>query len=406
MTDDFDAPLGHGPQPRRRFNFPKVATAAIGAALAAVVAAFALWTLFVEDPLGGEPSAVVSAELAVPERSAEPRAKLPDAPGAKATAPAGAAPPSPNAAPAEAGEKPPAPGTKTVTIIDGTSGKREQVTIAAAPEPGKALGPDARLTEDSRHGPIPKVGPDGARPADVYAAAAGVSAGRNSGPLIAIVVGRLGVSGNALSNVLAKLPAPVTLAFTPYGNDLGRAVGRARSEGHEILLQVPMEPVDYPENDPGPQTLLTSLPPDQNTDRLQWSMSRFAGYVGVANFMGSRFIGNEQAMAAVLREVGKRGLIFFDDGASGRALAGQVASANNVSFAKADVVIDAAPTPAETAAALARLEATARERGDAVGVATALPVTIDRLAAWAKAASERGFTLVPISVIANKPKSS
>ena len=57
-------------------------------------------------------------------------------------------------------------------------------------------------------------------------------------------------------------------------------VARARGEGHEVLLQVPMEPFDYPDNDPGPQTLLTSLDAGQNIDRLHWLMSRFQGYVG------------------------------------------------------------------------------------------------------------------------------
>ncbi len=51
----------------------------------------------------------------------------------------------------------------------------------------------------------------------------------------------------------------------PYGADVERLVARARGEGHEILLQVPMEPFGYPDNDPGPQTLLTSLTPEQNS---------------------------------------------------------------------------------------------------------------------------------------------
>ena len=50
-----------------------------------------------------------------------------------------------------------------------------------------------------------------------------------------------------------------------------------------------MEPFDYPDNDPGPQTLLTSLTPDQNIDRLHWLMSRFQGYVGIVSYMGARF---------------------------------------------------------------------------------------------------------------------
>ena len=167
-----------------------------------------------------------------------------------------------------------------------------------------------------------------------------------------------------------------------------------------------MEPFDYPDNDPGPHTLLTSIDAGQNLDRLHWLMSRFQGYVGVVNYMGGRFTASEQGMGPVLREAGLRGLIYLDDGSSARSLASQIAGANNLPFAKAEVVIDAVPTSAEIDRALGRLETAARERGTAVGVAGALPVAIDRIAKWAKAAEGRGFTLVPISAVANKPKSS
>ena len=104
----------------------------------------------------------------------------------------------------------------------------------------------------------------------------------------------------------------------------------------------------------------------------------------------------------MLREAAKRGLIYLDDGSSPRSLASQIAGANNLAFAKADVVIDAVPTPAEIDRALARLETMARERGVAVGIAGALPVAIERIAKWAKAAESRGILLVPISAVANK----
>ena len=122
-----------------------------------------------------------------------------------------------------------------------------------------------------------------------------------------------------------KLPPAVTLAFTPYGSDPGKLAERARAQRHEILLQIPMEPFDYPDNDPGPQTLLTSLAPEQNIDRMHWMMSRFQGYVGVANYMGSRFTASDTAFAPVLREVAQRGLMYLDDGTSPRSLAGQIA---------------------------------------------------------------------------------
>jgi uncharacterized protein len=192
----------------------------------------------------------------------------------------------------------------------------------------------------------------------------------------------------------------------PYGSDVVGQAARARGEGHEILLQAPMEPFGYPDNDSGPQTLLTSLTPEQNLDRLYWMMSRFQGYVGIAGAMGARFTASEQAFSPVLRETAKHGLIFVDDGSNPRSVAGRVAGANNLPFAKADLIIDSVPTPAEIDHALGRLEMAARERGVAVGVSSALPVSIEQIAKWAKAAESRGLLLVPITAVALKAKQS
>jgi len=202
------------------------------------------------------------------------------------------------------------------------------------------------------------------------------------------------------------LPGPVTLALLPYGSDVERLATRARAAGHELLLQVPMEPFGYPDNDPGPQTLLSSLTPEQNLDRLYWAMSRFHGYVGIADFQGARFTASEQSFPPILREAAKRGLIFVDDGSNPRSIAGRFAGANNLPFAKADVVIDAVPTPVEIDRALGRLEMAARERGIAVGMSSALPVSIEHIAAFAKAAEGRGLLVVPISAVALKAKQS
>ena len=212
----------------------------------------------------------------------------------------------------------------------------------------------------------------------------------------------LGVSASGTTEAINKLPGPVTFAFTPYGPDLERVADKARSLGHESLLQVAMEPVDYPDNDPGPQTLLTSLSPEQNVDRLQWAMSRFQGYVGVVNQMGARFTASELSFTPILREIGKRGLIYVDDGSSLRSLASQIAGGGSLAFAKASVALDAVPTAADIDRALARLEGTARENGLAVGVAAVLPVSIDRIARWATMAEGRGFALVPISAAASR----
>ena len=146
-------------------------------------------------------------------------------------------------------------------------------------------GIDPRLLEKSRYGMIPVVS-DGLKPFTVYAAEADRAKAAKM-PVVAIVVGGLGVGAAKTTDAIMKLPPAVTLAFTPYGSDPAKLAERARAQRHEILLQIPMEPFDYPDNDPGPQTLLTTLSPKQNIDRLYWHLSRFQGYAGIANFMGA-----------------------------------------------------------------------------------------------------------------------
>jgi uncharacterized protein len=411
--DDLNAPLGQD----KRKSLPKLPTAA-PQILAAMLGLFGIvvvaWAIFVNDPLGGEPTAVVATGS-----TATAQGKTPATPGGDGQQhfrhdgqPTGTAASGKAAIPPAA---PPPPGSKTITIIDGSSGKHQDVIIpgksgALAPNLAPNLAPkmpgDQWLADLTRHGAIPRIAPDGVRPYVRFAHPRKLSAAKADSPRIAIIVGGLGISATGTADALSKLPTPVTLAFAPYGTDLAQLAQRARAANHELLLQTPMEPFDYPDNDPGPQTLLTSMTPEQNIDRLHWQMSRLQGYVGIVSYMGAKFTASEPSLAPILRETAKRGLIYVDDGASPRSIAGQLAGSQTLPFAKTDVVIDAVPTPVEIDRALARLEVIARDRGTAIGLANALPGTVSRIAEWAKKAEARGFVLVPISMVAVKEKSS
>jgi polysaccharide deacetylase 2 family uncharacterized protein YibQ len=214
---------------------------------------------------------------------------------------------------------------------------------------------------------------------------------------VALIVGGLGVSPTTTADAVAKLPAAVTLAFAPHGSDLEKHVAQAREDGHEVMLQAPMEPFDYPDNDPGPHTLTVRAGTQENIGHLHWAMGRFTGYVGVVNFMGARLTADEAALAPVLREIGSRGLVFVDDGSSSRSLAVQVGAGAGTPTARADLVVDGVPRPDTIDRQLDRLEQIARQRGFALGSASALPVTVERIAHWAKTLEARGINLVPVS---------
>jgi polysaccharide deacetylase 2 family uncharacterized protein YibQ len=381
---------------------------AVAGVLALSLLIFVVWAAVVDDPTGGEPVVVVSVEQPAkkPDETApKPEQKAEQKPEQKAEQ---KAEPKPAETKPDEPAKGPPSGMQTVTVINGSSGERQDVLVPAqGGGPQQLALADPKLLESTRHGQIPRVAQDGARPLAVYARKVEIPAAKANLPRIALVVTGLGIGASTTAEAMAKLPPAVSFAFAPYGSDVERIAARARGEGHEILLQVPMEPFDYPDNDPGPQTLLTSLPPDQNLDRMQWLMSRFQAYVGVANYMGSRFTSSDAALAPVLHEIAKRGLMYLDDGTSPRSLAGQIAGANGLPFAKATVLIDSVPTPDEIDRALARLERLARDDGVVVvGVASALPVSVARLANWAKTIEARGFVLVPVSAAASKPKAS
>ena len=404
MADDLSTPLGQY-RTRKSSRLRSLLPVGIAGLLGAWLAVFVVWAAVVNDPNGGEPMVVLSTGTrATPavkkpddvkadakaepnaDAKADPKTDAKSAPGPQATVEAPKTPPN---------------GMQSVTIINGSSGDRQEVLVPANGDHGAVA--DPKLLEKTRHGEVPRVSLDGARALVAYAHPVATTAANANMPRIAIVISGLGIGSKSTLDAIG-LPGPVTLALAPYGNDLQHVAAHARAQGHELLLQLPMEPFDYPDNDPGPQTLLTSLAPEQNLDRVHWMMSRFQGYVGVANYMGSRFTASDTAFAPVLREVAQRGLMYLDDGTSARSLAGQIAGANNLPFVKAGVVIDAVPTPNEIDRELAKLENIARDGGVAVGVASALPVSLAHIAKWAKSAEARGFLLVPISAAVVKPK--
>lgn len=393
-ADDLSTPLGlKTVVKKRRFRLPFTAAQALAVLLGLFLLAFLGVALFHDDPLGGEPMARIT--LRKPPASDEKAAVAPHA-----------------EAPAKSSPKQASPGdSKTVTIIDGSSGARHSVEIggdhADTAEPAAAAGLppgiDARLLEKSRYGMIPVVA-DGVKPFTAYAGEADRAKAAKM-PVVAIVVGGLGVGAAKTADAIMKLPPAVTLAFTPYGADPAKLAERARTQRHEILLQIPMEPFDYPDNDPGPQTLLTTLAAEQNLDRLYWHLSRFQGYAGIANFMGARFVATDPAMQPIIREAAKRGLSYFDDGATPRSVAAALSGSQALPFAKADLTIDAVPTSAEIDRTLVKLETLAKERGIAVGAASALPISIERLSAWSKTLETRGVLLVPLTTAMLKSKS-
>lgn len=294
-------------------------------------------------------------------------------------------------------------GVKIIRPAGGTTPGALIINVAKALNTELATAPDPRLIEQTRYGLVLRIGPDGARPAEIYARPAVPPPDL---PRIALLVSGMGLSPRATEAAIAGLPGAVTLGFAPYGTSLARQTARAREAGHELVLQIPMEPFDFPRDNPGPHTLTADLGKDANNDNLTWLMSRFTGYAGVANFLGGKFTADEKALTPVLKAIAARGLFYIDDGTSARSLAMALAPGHSLSAARADIVLDSTASTDAIEAALARLEAIARDKGLAIGVASALPESVEVIGRFANTLEARGIALVPLSAAMPKLQQS
>ncbi|WP_309089628.1 divergent polysaccharide deacetylase family protein [Phenylobacterium sp.] len=237
-------------------------------------------------------------------------------------------------------------------------------------------------------GPLPIIAQDGRTPAEVYARPF-TSNGR---PKIGLVVGGLGLNARATRQAIETLRPEITLSFVVYAEGLQGWIDMARAHGHEVLLETPLEPLDYPDNDPGPYTLMADAPPPETVKKLEWILSRATGYFGLTNYLGSRFLTDDRAYEALASSLRARGLAFIDDGAA-------VRRGGNLPRATAERVIDDQLSAAAIDQQLLALEAGALQRGQALGSGFAYPITLEMIARWANEVEQRGYQLAPASAL-------
>ena len=414
----FESP--HSTRPRRG---PSALTVTF-LALAGLAGGFAAWVEWAGDSPPSRPASGVILPIPAPPSAqplkspaAGPAAAIRPAPGAdspaaampdEAAVAAGVGGPSTPEAPApsppEAEPQPPSP-PPFVPRAQPRPRAGEDIRVAAAP-PGLGAAPaavmpapDPALIERTGVGPLPRVSPDGRKPWRVYARPFDTGDRR---PRIAVIVTNLGLSGAATEAAIQRLPGAVTLAFAPYAKELEAWITLARTAGHEVLLGLPMEPVDVPVRNLGPHTLLTSLDNAQNRARLHWMLGRVAGYVGVVNQMGSRFTASPLHVRPVLWELKERGLLFVDSRSSLRSVAARMATELGLPRVINNRFIDAEASRNAIDGRLAELERIARRSGYAVGIGQPFPVTLDRLALWTRTVEDRGFALSPVSAVADR----
>ena len=372
-----------------------------------VLAGGVLW-LQLKGPL---PDRGVVVALPPPPAEASPAPAAPEQPAETPATPPEAAPKEPataNAEPAPTTGVPPAPAPEAPAVTAQSLLPPPSAQAGKAPVPpgynkGQALAPapDGDLIERSPTGFLPVIGRDGRQPWQVYARPFDLNDKR---PRVALIISNLGISATQTDAAINHLPAGVTLAYQPYSRRLGEWINLSRAAGHEVMLTLPMEPADYPRNDPGPNALLTALEPAKNMERFNWVLSQGTGYVGLVGYEGSRFTMARDDMMPVLDALKRRGLLYIDNRETAQTVVPALAMDMKLPFASANRAIDRDATRSGVDRRLADLEDIARRNGNALGIGSPFPVTFERIALWAQGLEDRGLVLAPVSAVIGKTR--
>ncbi len=216
-------------------------------------------------------------------------------------------------------------------------------------------------------------------------------------PRIALVVTAAGINETTTQQAIDKLPKGITFAFAPIGKRTKTLAKAAIADGHTILAEIPMEPVN-PLRDPGePLTLRISNTGEVNITRMNNALSRVPGASGISSYLGAKFSQSEDAAAPVIDEIASRGLFLFENQPSGQSRLGFMAKSQDVPYAAGIMSVDRERNTAIMLDRLSTLETEARRDGVAIGIATAYRDSIDILENWVAAAEQRGIVFVPVN---------
>lgn len=219
---------------------------------------------------------------------------------------------------------------------------------------------------------------------------------------IAIIIDDLGMDLKR-SRAALDLPAPITMAFLPYGTKTKDYAVVAKEKGHPLIIHAPMEAVDGKLNI-GPGGLRADMDDATFKKNFDVMLQSFDGYVGINNHMGSRLTQDSKAMKRLMAILKERGLFFVDSKTINHSVAAEEARAAGVPYAERDVFLDHVESREFVDHALAQLEQRALKEGSAIAIGHPKDATIAGLKAWIPTLKAKGIELVPVSELLVRPK--
>ncbi len=208
----------------------------------------------------------------------------------------------------------------------------------------------------------------------------------------AIVIDDLGPDLE-IAKRFATLPFPITFSVLPHQAHSRQIAEMAHLKGIEVILHLPMEPLD-PGQNPGRGAILLSMSADEVRRNIWEALDTSPYFDGVNNHMGSRVTRDAEMMRAILAELKARNLFFLDSVTIADSKGWKVARELKMSTLKRDIFLDDNPSEAAVRSQIVRLARAAKTKGTAIAIGHPRAATLKSLQDAAAYLREEGIEIV------------
>jgi len=205
-----------------------------------------------------------------------------------------------------------------------------------------------------------------------------------------------------LANQFFALPVPFAVALPPAAKSSAALLKAAHERRREVVLQLPLEPINYPQVNPGPGTLLVTMRPGQIGGLVHRYIAQGQPLIAVANHMGSLATQDMTVMTAVYRELRRLSLPFVHVSPAAGAVCKDLAADLGVAYNEPDAMVDVEARQSEGKALARRWSAILEEAGGrekTVVWVRATPLTLRWLAPALQGKLPPGLRVVPLSAV-------
>ena len=197
-------------------------------------------------------------------------------------------------------------------------------------------------------------------------------------PRIAIIIDDIGYDKN-LAMGLLDIDKNITFAILPFSPAGAQLAHSLSAKGAELMLHLPMEPTQYPEVNPGPGALLSSMSPDELLTQLRKDIRAVPGTVGANNHMGSKLTADSDKMNQIFTVLKQKNMFFVDSRTSVESKGEQSARMFQLKFSHRDVFLDNFQDVEYISGQIEKLIKQAKDHGSAIGIGHPHQATLDAL---------------------------